>query len=137
MSDYTITSREELEAASAFPIGEPNDAYAEYFEGQSYLAPVSTEQIHISNVTFEPGCVNHWHIHHATSGGGQMLIVVAGEGRYQEWGEPVQTLKPGDVVNIAPGVKHWHGAAEDSWFSHLAFEVPGTDASNEWCEPVA
>ncbi len=137
MSDYTITSREELEAAMVFPIGKPNDGFAQYFAGQSYLAPVSTEQVPVFNVTFEPGCVNNWHIHHATSGGGQMLIAVAGEGRYQEWGKPVQVLKPGDVVNIAPGVKHWHGAAEDSWFSHLAVEVPGTDTSNEWCEPVA
>lgn len=88
------------------------------------------------NVTFEPGCRNNWHVHHAKSGGGQILVCVAGRGFYQEWGKPAQELRPGDVVNIAPGVKHWHGAAPDSWFSHLALEVPGEETSNEWLEPV-
>lgn len=120
-----------------FPIGEPNTAYAKYFIGQSYLAPVSTEQVHIANVTFEPRCRNNWHIHHASKGGGQMLICVAGRGWYQEWGKPARELFPGDVVNIPAGVKHWHGAARDSWFAHLAFEVAGEDLSNEWLEPVA
>ena len=119
-----------------FPIGEPNTAYAQYFTGNSYLAPISREQVSISNVTFEPRCRNNWHIHRATNGGGQMLIGVAGRGWYQEWGKPAQLLVPGDVVNIPPEVKHWHGAAPDSWFSHLAVEVPGTETSNEWCEPV-
>lgn len=119
-----------------FNIGEKNDAFARYFIGQSYLAPLSTEQIGIYNVTFEPACRNNWHIHHADKGGGQILICVAGEGYYQEWGKEARKLKPGDVVNIKAGVKHWHGAAKDSWFSHLAVEVPGENTSNEWCEPV-
>ena len=87
-------------------------------------------------VTFEPGCRNNWHIHHAKTGGGQMLIVTAGEGFYQEWGKPARRLKKGDTVNIPANVKHWHGAAPDSWFQHIALEVPGTGQSNEWCEPV-
>lgn len=119
-----------------FPVGQPNDAYAQYFTGRSYLAPISTEQISIANVTFEPGCRNNWHIHHATSGGGQLLVCVAGRGWYQEWGKPARELHPGDVVNIPANVKHWHGAAKDSWFSHIAFEAPGEDCSTEWCEPV-
>lgn len=120
-----------------FPIGTPNDAYAQFFIGQSYLAPVSTEQLGIFNVTFEPGCRNNWHVHHAKSGGGQILICVAGRGYYQEWGKPARELHPGDVVNIPANVKHWHGAAPDSWFSHLALEVPGEECNNEWCEPVS
>lgn len=119
-----------------FPIGQPNDAFAEYFIGQSYLAPVSTDQMGIFNVTFEPACRNNWHIHHAKAGGGQILICVAGRGYYQEEGKPAIEMKPGDCINIPVGVKHWHGAAPDSWFSHLAIEVPGTEASNEWLEPV-
>ncbi len=119
-----------------FPIGEPNDAFAEYFIGQSYLAPLSTQQAGIYNVTFEPGCRNNWHIHHAKSGGGQILVCVAGRGCYQEWGKPARELHPGDVVNIPVGVRHWHGAAPDSWFSHLAVEVPGEESSNEWLEAV-
>mgnify|MGYP004609604337 FL=1 len=91
----------------------------------------------IYNVTFEPGCRNNWHIHHAAKGGGQILVCVAGRGYYQEWGKAPQALHPGDVVNIPPEVKHWHGATPDCWFSHLAVEVPGEGASNEWCEPVA
>ncbi len=119
-----------------FPIGEPNDAFAKYFIGQSYLAPVSREQVPIFNVTFEPGCRNNWHIHNAKVGGGQLLICVGGRGFYQEWGkEPVEML-PGTVVNIPAGVKHWHGAAADEWFSHLAVEVPGEGTSNEWLEAV-
>lgn len=119
-----------------FPIGGPNDAYAQYFTGQSYLAPVSTEQVPIYNVTFEPGCRNNWHIHHAKSGGGQLLICVGGRGFYQEWGKEPVEMTPGTVVNIPPEVKHWHGAAADTWFSHLAIEVDGEDTSNEWLEPV-
>ena len=124
------------ESQMVFPIGAPNDAFAKYFIGQSYLAPVSTAQVGIYNVTFEPGCRNNWHIHHAQSGGGQILICVAGRGFYQEAGKPAQALHPGDVVNIPAGVKHWHGAAPDSWFSHLAVEVPGTETANEWLEAV-
>ncbi len=130
------TGREAHQKEMIFPIGAPNDAYAQYFSGQSYLAPISSSQVSIANVTFEPGCRNNWHIHHADQGGGQILIGVAGRGFYQEWGkEPVEIL-PGDVINIPTGVKHWHGAAPDSWFSHLAVEVPGVNTSNEWLEPV-
>ena len=124
------------ESQMVFPIGAPNDAFAKYFIGRSYLAPVSTAQVGIYNVTFEPGCRNNWHIHHAQSGGGQILICVAGRGFYQEAGKPAQALHPGDVVNIPAGVKHWHGAAPDSWFSHLTVEVPGTETTNEWLEAV-
>ena len=119
-----------------FPIGEPNTAYAKYFKGNSYLARVSTEQVPIANVTFEPGCRNNWHIHHASKGGGQMLIGVAGRGWYQEEGKPAQEILPGTVIHIPANVKHWHGAAADSWFAHLAFEVEGENTSNEWLEPV-
>ena len=130
------TGREAHQKEMIFPIGDPNDAYARYFSGQSYLAPISSSQVSIANVTFEPGCRNNWHIHHADQGGGQILIGVAGRGFYQEWGkEPVEIL-PGDVINIPTGVKHWHGAAPDGWFSHLAVEVPGVNTSNEWLEPV-
>ena len=120
-----------------FPIGEPNTAYARYFKGNSYLARVSGEQVSIANVTFEPGCHNNWHIHHATKGGGQMLIGVAGRGWYQEWGKPAQAILPGTVIHIPAGMKHWHGAADDSWFAHLAIEIAGENASNEWLEPVS
>ena len=119
-----------------FPIGAPNDAFAQYFIGHSYLAPVSTSQVGIHNVTFEPGCRNNWHIHNAKSGGGQILVCVAGRGYYQEEGKDAVELKPGDTVNIPTGVKHWHGAAPDSWFSHLAVEVPGEAGSTKWLEPV-
>ena len=121
---------------SVFPTGEPNDAYAQYFSGQSYLQYLSTQQVTVFNVTFEPTCRNNWHIHHAKSGGGQILICVAGRGWYQEWGKEAIEMRPGDVVNIGQGVKHWHGAAKDSWFQHLAIEVPGTEIANEWLEPV-
>lgn len=123
-------------ASMVFPIGAPNDGFAQYFSGKSFLAPVSTQQVGISNVTFEPGCRNNWHVHHASKGGGQILVCIAGRGYYQEEGKPAQELHPGDVVNIPTGVKHWHGAASDSWFSHLAVEVPGENRSNEWLEPV-
>ena len=120
---------------SDFPIGEKNDRYAEYFVGQSYLAPLTTEQIPTFNVTFEPSCRNNWHIHHAETGGGQLLIVIAGEGWYQEEGKPARRLKVGDVVNIHPNVKHWHGATRDGWFQHIAQEIPGAGTFTEWCEP--
>lgn len=119
-----------------FPIGEPNTAYARYFNGKSYLAHISNEQVYIANVTFEPGCRNNWHIHHAKSGGGQMLICVGGRGYYQEWGKDPIEMTPGTVINIPANVKHWHGAAPDSWFSHLAIEVAGEETSNEWLEAV-
>ncbi len=134
------TTAEDEKAAHAakmvFPIGEPNTGFAEYFIGQSYLAPISTEQVGIFNVTFEPGCRNNWHIHHADKGGGQILVCVAGKGWYQEWGKEAIELNPGDCVNIPPEVKHWHGAAANSWFSHLVIEVPGENGSNEWLEAV-
>ena len=120
-----------------FPIGEPNDAYAKYFIGKSYLAPVSKDQIQFFNVTFEPGCRNNWHIHKAEKGGGQMLVGVAGRGWYQEEGKAPVEILPGTVINIPANVKHWHGAAKDSWFAHLAFEIPGENTENVWLEPVA
>lgn len=120
-----------------FPIGEPNTAYAKYFTGNSYLARISTEQVSIANVTFEPRCRNNWHIHHATKGGGQMLIGVAGRGWYQEEGKPAQEILPGTVIHIPAGVEHWHGAASDNWFAHLAFEISGENTSNEWLDPVS
>ena len=119
-----------------FPIGEPNTAYAKYFIGQSYLAPVSTQQVAMYNVTFEPGCRNNWHVHHAKSGGGQLLICVGGRGWYQACGEEPVEMTPGTVVNIPAGIKHWHGAAADSWFSHLAIEVAGEETRAEWLEAV-
>ena len=119
-----------------FPVGEPNTAYARYFTGNSYLYPVATDGINLVNVTFEPHCRNNWHIHHATKGGGQLLVCVAGTGWYQEEGKPAVKMRPGDSVTIPAGVKHWHGAAADSWFAHLAMELPGEGLSNEWLEPV-
>ena len=126
-----------FEREMIFPIGEPNAAYARYFTGNSYLARISGTQIPFANVTFEPGCRNHWHIHHAEKGGGQILVCVAGRGFYQEWGKKPICMTAGDVVNIPAGVKHWHGAAPDSWFSHLAVEVPGENTHTEWCEAVS
>ncbi len=121
---------------SPIPVGEPNTAYAKYFIGNSYLHKLTLDQVPAFGVTFEPGCRNNWHIHHAKTGGGQMLIVTAGEGYYQEWGRPARRIRKGDTVNIPANVKHWHGAAPDGWFQHIALEVPGTEQSNEWCEPV-
>ncbi len=121
---------------SVFETGGPNDAFAKYFKGQSYLNMLSLEQVVVGNVTFEPGCRNNWHVHRADKGGGQILLVTAGEGYYQEEGKKVRHLKPGDVVNIPVGVKHWHGAKANSWFQHLAVEVPGEKCSNEWLEEV-
>ena len=120
-----------------FPRGAENSAFAQYFVGKSYLNMLSTEQVGIGNVTFEPGCRNNWHIHKATKGGGQILLVTAGRGWYQEWGKPARELHAGDVVNIPANVKHWHGAAKDSWFTHLAVEVPGEETGNQWLEPVS
>lgn len=125
------------EEVSVFPAGGKNEAFARYFVGQSYLNMLTTEGIAIGNVTFEPGCRNNWHIHHARQGGGQILLCTAGRGYYQEWGKEAQELRPGDVVSIPAGVKHWHGAAPDCWFAHLAVEVPGEGASTEWLEAVS
>ncbi len=135
-TEPALTEKDKYQNTILFPIGAPNDGFAQYFIGQSYLAPVSGEQVGIFNVTFEPGCRNNWHIHHAAKGGGQILICVGGRGYYQEWGKEAIEMKPGDCINIPEGVKHWHGAAPDSWFSHLAIEVPGENGSNEWLEPV-
>lgn len=121
---------------SPFPIGEPNEKFAGYFTGQSYLYPLTAGPIPTSNVTFEPGCRNNWHIHRAKSGGGQLLICVSGRGWYQEWGGEARELHPGDVVNIPANVKHWHGAARDSWFQHIAQGIPGEESHTEWCEPM-
>lgn len=121
-----------------FGLGEENREYAQYFVGNSYLKPLTNpkETVFVANVTFEPGCRNNWHIHHASKGGGQLLLCVEGEGWYQEEGKEAKSLKAGDVVTIPEGVKHWHGAKSDSWFSHIAVECPGEDTFNEWLEPV-
>lgn len=117
-----------------FPKGPENTAYASYFTGTSFLEMLSTEGVFIGNVTFEPGCRNFWHIHRK---GGQILLVTGGRGWYQEAGQPARKLKAGDVVNIPPDTKHWHGAAKDSWFAHVAVEVPAEGRTNEWLEPVS
>lgn len=135
-NEPALTPKDKHQNAIMFPIGEENRAYSKYFIGQSYLAPISTEQVKIANVTFEPGCRNNWHIHKATSGGGQILIGVGGRGYYQEWGKEPVEITEGTVINIPANVKHWHGAAPDSWFSHLAIEIDGVEVSNEWLEPV-
>ena len=119
-----------------FPLGDENVGFSKYFTAKSYLAPLSTSGVGIYNVTFEPGCRNNWHIHHAKSGGGQILMCIAGSGYYQEWGKEAVEMKRGTVINIPANVKHWHGAKKDCWFSHLAIEVPGVETSNEWLEKV-
>ena len=128
---------DELKNSTIFPIGGENVNFAQYFVGTSYLNMLSTEQVVIGNVTFEPACHNNWHVHHADKGGGQMLLVTAGRGYYQEWGKEAQELHRGDIVHIPANVKHWHGAASDSAFQHLAIEVAGENCSTEWCEPVS
>lgn len=122
-----------------FGQGKPNTAFAKYFIRQSYLKPLTDPKktVFLANVTFEPGCRNNWHIHHAASGGGQILLCVDGEGWYQEEGKPAVSLQEGSVIMIPANVKHWHGAKADSWFSHIAVEVPGENCKNEWCEPVS
>lgn len=135
-----INDRKEFETMDTFGIGAPNNAYAQYFQGNSFLKPLTDPQkypMFLANVTFEPGCRNNWHIHHAKSGGGQILICTTGEGWYQEAGKEAVSLVPGTVISIPAEVKHWHGAKKDSWFSHIAIEVPGEDSRNEWCEPVS
>ena len=130
--------KESLGPAAVFPLGEENEAYAQYFVGTSYLAPLTGADagVSVSNVTFEPGCRNNWHVHKASQGDGQVLLCCGGRGWYQEWGQPARELHPGDVVTIPANVKHWHGAARDGWFSHMAVEVPGENTANEWLEPV-
>lgn len=132
-------NKEVFDKENVFGLGEPNNSFAKYFIGNSYLNSLTNPKecpIFLANVTFEPGCRNNWHIHHATKNGGQILICIDGEGWYQEEGKEAQSLKPGDVITIPANVKHWHGAKANSWFSHIAIEVPGENTSNEWCEKV-
>ena len=134
-----LINKDEFEKVNIFGTGKPNVDYAKYFIGNSFLNPLTeagASSVFLANVTFEPGCRNNWHIHHADKGGGQILICTAGEGWYQEEGKEAVSLKPGMVIVIPPNIKHWHGAKKDSWFSHIAVEVPGENTSNEWCEPV-
>lgn len=133
------TNKEEFEKQSVFGMGNANTAYAQYFSGESFLNPLTKPEtgVFLANVTFEPGCRNNWHIHHATKGGGQLLVCTAGKGWYQEEEKEAVSLVPGTVITIPAEVKHWHGAKKDSWFSHIAVEVPGENCSNEWCEPVS
>lgn len=128
-----------FDEANVFGQGIPNDMFAQYFVGNSYLNPLTDFQngeFPLFNVTFEPGCRNSWHIHHADKGGGQVLVCTAGEGWYQEEGKEAVELKEGVIIVIPANVKHWHGAKKDSWFSHISIEVPGENTSNEWLEPV-
>lgn len=132
--------KKEFDKANKFGTGNPNDAFAKYFVGESFLNPLTNPKetaVFLANVTFEPGCRNNWHIHHAKTGGGQLLICTAGEGWYQEEGKDADELKEGSVITIPPEVKHWHGAKKDSWFSHIAVEVPGEETFNQWCEEVS
>ena len=134
-----IIDRETFEKQDSFGIGAPNEMFAQYFIGDSFLKPLTVPgecPVFLANVTFAPGCRNNWHIHHAKSGGGQLLICTTGEGWYQEEGKEAVSLTPGTVITIPANVKHWHGAKKDSWFSHIAAEVPGEETGNEWCEPV-
>ena len=134
-----IMNKIEFDNVNFFGQGDLNETYSKYFIGNSYLKPLTDQNstIFLANITFEPGCRNNWHIHHATSGGGQILICTAGEGWYQEEGKGAVSLEPGMVITIPANVKHWHGAKKDSWFSHIAIEIPGENTSNEWCEPVS
>lgn len=135
-----IQDRAAFEKQDSFGVGAPNSAYAQYFTGNSYLKPLTEYgkcPVFLANVTFEPGCRNNWHIHHADNGGGQLLICTAGEGWYQEEGKAAVSLTPGTVITIPANVKHWHGAKKDTWFLHIAVEVPGENASTEWCEAVS
>ena len=132
--------KKEFDKANKFGTGNPNDAFAKFFVGNSFLNPLTNPKdtaVFLANVTFEPGCRNNWHIHHAQTGGGQLLICTAGEGWYQEEGKDAVELKEGTVITIPPEVKHWHGAKKDSWFSHIAVEVPGEETFNQWCEEVS
>lgn len=135
-----IMNAQEFHKENVFGKGQENTMFAKCFVGESYLNPLTKpgqDPVFIANITFEPGCRNNWHIHHGTKGGEQILICTAGEGWYQEEGKEAVSLEPGMVITIPTGVKHWHGAKADSWFSHLAFSVPGEETSNEWCEPVS
>ena len=131
-------TEKEFEKQNIFGKGEENTAYARFFVGNSYLNPLTSANVRpfFANVTFEPGCRNNWHIHRAEAGGGQILLCVAGSGWYQDWGKEARSLEAGDVVEIPANVKHWHGAKKDTWFSHIAVEMPGENTANEWLEPV-
>ena len=134
-----IYDKEQFNKENVFGVGQANTGYSQYFIGNSYLNPLPEAgkcPVFLANVTFEPGCRNNWHIHHAKSGGGQLLICTAGKGWYQEEGKEAVSLTPGTVITIPANVKHWHGAQKDSWFAHIAVEVPGEATANEWCEPV-
>ena len=141
MAKEVYTDGDEKEShGGMFGLGEPNVNFAKYFIGNPYLKPLTNPQetnVFLANVTFEPGCRNNWHIHHASKNGGQILICTDGSGWYQEEGKEAVSLEPGTVITIPANVKHWHGAKKDSWFSHIAVEVPGEETSNEWCEPVS
>ena len=128
----------QFELANVFGKGIPNTAYAAYFIGNSFLNPLAKTEsgLRLSNVTFEPGCRNNWHIHRSVNGGGQILVCTAGEGWYQEEGKEAVSLTPGMVITIPADVKHWHGAKADSWFSHIAIAVPGEETADEWLEEV-
>lgn len=132
-------NKEEFDKINVFGLGNPNDAYKKYFSGKSFLNPLTDAStgVFLANVTFEPGCRNNWHIHKSTNGGGQILVCTAGEGWYQEEGKDAVSLNPGKVITIPANVKHWHGAKKDSWFSHIAIEVPGENTENVWLEPVS
>ncbi len=132
-------NEDEFQKVNVFGKGQDNVNFAQYFTGASFLNPLTEfgkSPVFLANVTFEPGCRNNWHIHHAAKGGGQILICTAGEGWYQEEGKDAKSLEPGMVVTIPANVKHWHGAKKDSWFSHISVEAPGEETVNEWCEPV-
>ena len=134
-----VTDKEQFDRENVFGQGQENTSFARYFIGTSWLNPLTDPKdcgVALANITFEPGCRNNWHIHHARTGGGQILICTAGSGWYQEEGKAPVSLEPGTVIAIPPEVKHWHGAKADSWFSHIALEAPGTETSNEWLEPV-
>ncbi len=134
-TDYTMS---DIDFQQPFPLGESNDAYAQYFSGRSFNAPIVGGATPVANITFEPGCRNNWHIHHGSNGGGdQVLLCTAGSGWYQADGEEPLSMVPGTAVRVPAGTKHWHGAKADSWFSHLAFITPGVGVSNEWLEPVS
>jgi len=135
-----IGNEKAFDDINVFGKGQENEMFAKYFSGKSYLNPLTIpgeSPVFLFNVTFEPGCRNDWHIHHADKGGGQILICTAGEGWYQEAGKEAVSLEAGSIITIAPETKHWHGAKADSWFSHIAFEIPGERCSNEWCEQVS
>ena len=134
LTDYGVTMNDKFEGNGVFPKGPKKEAYAQFFQDTCYLSMLSAQGVTIANVVFKPGCRNNWHIHHK---GGKILLVTGGEGWYQEWDKSARPLRAGDVVNILPGTKHWHGAAKNSWFAHIAVEVPAEGATNEWLEPMA